>query len=98
VVGASKLHVGAYEDATSWLTQSVAANPNFATTRFLLAAALGQLDRTAEAAAEAQAALSLNPGFTISRCRANPDCNSAAFLQQRENVYDGLRKARVPEL
>ena len=97
VVGASKLHLGAYEDAATWLTQSVAINPNFATARFLLAAAFGHLDRIAEAIAEAQAALALNPGFTISRFRACPDCDNAAFLRQRRNVYDGLRKAHVPE-
>ena len=97
IVGASKLHVGAYEDAATWLTKSIAVNPNFAATRFLLAATFGQLDRTAEAIAEAQAALALNPGFTISRFRANPDCDNPVFLKQRHHVYDGLRKARVPE-
>jgi tetratricopeptide (TPR) repeat protein len=97
IVGASKLHLGAYEDAATWLTQSVAINPNFATTRFLLAAAFGQLDRIAEALPEAQAALALNPGFTISRFRTNPDCDNPVFLKQRHNVYDGLRKAQVPE-
>ena len=96
-VGASKMHLGAYEDAATWLTQSVAVNPNFATTRFLLAAAFGQLDRIAEAFAQARAALSLNPGFTISRFRANPDCNNPVFLKQRQNIYDGLQKAQVPE-
>ena len=96
-VGASKMHLGAYEDAATWLTQSVAVNPNFATTRFLLAAAFGQLDRMAEAFAQARAALALNPGFTISRFRANPDCNNPVFLKQRQNIYDGLQKAHVPE-
>ncbi len=97
IVGASKLHVGRYEDATTWLMQSVAINPNFASTRFLLAAAFAQMDRIQEARAEALAALALNPRFTIDRFRANPDCDTADFLKQRHNVYEGLRKAQVPE-
>jgi len=97
VVGASKLHLGVYDDAATWLTQSAAINPNFASTRFLLAAAFGQLDRTAEAFAEAQTALALNPGFTISLFRAYPECDNAVFREQRHNIYDGLRKAGVPE-
>jgi tetratricopeptide (TPR) repeat protein len=97
IVGASKLHVGRYEDATTWLMQSVAINPNFASTRFLLAAAFAQMDRIPEARAEAGAALALNPRFTIGGFRANPDCDSADFLKQRHNVYEGLRKAQVPE-
>ena len=97
IVGASKLHIGRYEDATTWLMQSVAINPNFASTRFLLAAAFAQQDRIHEARAEAGAALALNPRFTIDRFRANPDCDSPDFLKQRHNVYEGLRKAQVPE-
>jgi hypothetical protein len=28
-IGAAKLHLGEYQDAMKWLTESVAANPNF---------------------------------------------------------------------
>lgn len=54
------MHLGDYEDAAKWLSQSVVVNPNFAIAHFFLAAALGQLGRTKEALAEAQAGLAPN--------------------------------------
>jgi len=95
--GVAKLHLGAYEEAATWLGQSVAAYPHMAITKFFLAAALGQLGRIAEAHVEAEAGLALNPGFTIKRFREHPDCDNPIYLKQRLNVYEGLRKAGVPE-
>ena len=96
-VGAAKLHLGAYEEAAAWLGESVTAYPNLPITRFFLAAALGQLGRTVEAHAEAEAGLALNPGFTIRRFREHPDCDNPIYLKQRHNIYEGLRRAGVPE-
>ena len=95
--GAAKLHSAAYEEAAAWLGQSVTAYPNFALMRFFLAAALGQLGRLKEARAEAEAGLALNPGFTIRRFREHPDCDNPVYLKQRHNIYEGLRRAGVPE-
>ncbi|MBV8440003.1 MAG: adenylate/guanylate cyclase domain-containing protein [Hyphomicrobiales bacterium] len=95
--GAAKLHSAAYEEAAAWLGQSVTAYPNFALTRFFLAAALGQLGRLKEARAEAEAGLALNPGFTIRRFREHPDCDNPVYLKQRHNIDEGLRRAGVPE-
>jgi tetratricopeptide (TPR) repeat protein len=95
--GGASLHLGAYGEAVNWLSQSITANPNFAIAHFLLAAALGQLGRVDEARAEAQAGLALNPAFTIKRFRDAAESDNPIFLKQRHNIYDGLRKAGVPE-
>jgi TolB-like protein/class 3 adenylate cyclase/tetratricopeptide (TPR) repeat protein len=96
-IGAAKLHLGYYEDAAKWLSQSVAANPNFPMAHFFLAAALGQLGRAKEARAEAQTGLALSPTFTISRFRDGAEGDNPIFLKQRHNIYEGLRKAGLPE-
>ena len=96
-IGAAKLHLGDYEGAAKWLSQSVAANPNFPMAHFFLAAALGQLGRTREARAEAQSGLALNPAFTINRFRDGAESDNPIFLKQRHNIYEGLREAGVPE-
>jgi len=38
-----------------------------------------------------------NPSFTISRFRAIVRSDNASFLAQRERIYEGMRKAGVPE-
>ena len=96
-VGAAKLHLGAYEEAAFWAGQSVTAYPHLPIARFFLAAALGQLGRIAEARAQAEAGLALSPGFTIRRFHEQPDCDNPIYLEQRHNIYEGLRKAGVPE-
>jgi TolB-like protein/class 3 adenylate cyclase len=97
-IGAAKLHLGDYEDAAKWLSQSAVANPNFPMSRFFLAAALGQLGRIKEARAEVEAGLALNPDFTITRFRAGAESDNPIFLEQRHNIYEGLRKAGLPEV
>jgi tetratricopeptide (TPR) repeat protein len=96
-IGAAKLHLGDYEEAAKWLGRSVAANPNFPMAHFFLAAVLGQLGRAKEARAEGQAGLALSPTFTISRFRNGAESDNPIFLKQRHNVYEGLRKAELPE-
>jgi tetratricopeptide (TPR) repeat protein len=97
-VGAAKLHLGEYDDAAKWLRQSVMANPNFSMAHFLLAAALGQLGRVKESRAEAEAGLALNSTFTISSFRDGAESDNPIFLKQRNNVYEGLRLAGIPEM
>jgi TolB-like protein/DNA-binding winged helix-turn-helix (wHTH) protein len=96
-VGAAKLHLGEYEDAAKWLRQSVMANPNFSMAHFLLGAALGQLGRVRESHAEAEAGLARNSTFTISSFRDGAESDNPIFLKQRNNVYEGLRLAGIPE-
>jgi tetratricopeptide (TPR) repeat protein len=95
--GMAKIHLGAYEDATRWLSQSVAAKPDFSGAHFLLAAALGQLGQVDEAQAEVRAGLVLDPTGTIRRFRDRVLSDNPMFLKQRQNIVDGLRKAGLPE-
>jgi hypothetical protein len=73
------------------------AYSNWPTPRFWLAAALAHLGRREEACEQARAGLELNPGFTIARLRSWAFSDNPVYLAGRERVYDGLRKAGLPE-
>jgi hypothetical protein len=64
-----------------------------------LCAALAQLDRLQEARSAVKAGLALNPSFSISRARAAWTARSddPTYLGQLEPLFEGLRKAGVPE-
>ena len=64
-----------------------------------MAAALAQLGRIDEAHSAVKAGLALNPAFSISRARAlwTAMSDDPTYLAQLERLYDGLRKAGVPE-
>jgi TolB-like protein len=96
-VGIAKLQVGADTEAITWLRRSIDANRNMPYTHFNLAAALALLDRVDEARATARAGLALDPAFTIRRFRRNLSSDNPIYLAQRERVYEGMRKAGVPE-
>jgi TolB-like protein len=95
--GYAKLSLGADEEAVSWLQRSIDANRNFPLHHFYLAAALAHLGRLDEARAAVQAGLALNPTFTISRFRAGASSDNPVFLVGRERIYEGLRKANLPD-
>jgi tetratricopeptide (TPR) repeat protein len=96
-IGAAKLHLGKDEEAIGWLERSIEANRNHALSQFYLSAALALLGRTREARPAVQAGLAMNPTFTISRFRAGVGSDNPTYLAQRERVYDGMRKAGIPE-
>jgi TolB-like protein/class 3 adenylate cyclase/Tfp pilus assembly protein PilF len=96
-VGAARLHLGKDEEAIGWLERSIEANRNHALSQFYLGAALALLGRTQEARAAVEAGLAMNPTFTISRFRAGAGSVNSTYLSQRQRVYDGLRKAGLPE-
>jgi tetratricopeptide (TPR) repeat protein len=95
--GYAKLHLGRDEEAVAWFRRAVDTNRNYPLTHFFLAAALAQLGRLHEARAAVQAGLGLDPAFTISRYRAGEPSDNPTFLDGRERIYDGMRKAGVPE-
>ena len=64
---------------------------------FALAAALANLGRLEEARATVKAALALDPIFTIAYLHSYPFSDNPTYLAQREHMYDGMRKAGVPE-
>ena len=97
VAGAAKIHLAKDEEALGWLRRSIEANRNYGLSQFYLAAALALLGRLDEARSAMQTGLSLNPTFTISRFRAGVGSDNPTYLAQRERVYDGMRKAGIPE-
>jgi tetratricopeptide (TPR) repeat protein len=98
-VGVAKLHLGGYEQAIAWFRRAIEANRNYPEAYFNLAAALAQLGRLDEARSAVKAGLALNPTFSISRARAawTPMSDDPTYLAQLEPVFEGLRKAGVPE-
>ena len=98
-VGLAKLHLGSYEQAVGWFRRAIETNRNFPVTYFRLAAALAQLGRLDEAHSAVKAGLALNPAFAISRARADWTARSddPTYLARLEPIFDGLRKAGVPE-
>jgi tetratricopeptide (TPR) repeat protein len=98
-VGIAKNQVSSWEQAVGWLRRAIDANRNFPTAYFSLAVALARLGRLNEARFAVKAGLALNPTFTISRARTawTAMSDEPMFLAQREPIFDGLRKAGVPE-
>ena len=96
-VGAAKLGAGRDEEAVEWLTRSIELGPNWPVPQFWLAAALAHLGRLEEAREAARAGLELNPAFTIARLRSSAFSDHPFYLAGRERVYEGMRKAGVPE-
>ena len=95
----AKLHLGSYEEAVTWFRRAIEANRNYPHPNFLLAAALAQLGRIAEARSAIKAGLALNPTFTISRARAawTAMSDDPTYLAQLEPILEGMRKAGLPE-
>jgi TolB-like protein/class 3 adenylate cyclase len=96
-VGAAKLYLGSDEEAVAWFRRSVETNRNYPIPQFYLAAALAELGLLEEARAAVQAGLALDPSFTIRRFRSGASSDNPTYLAQRERIYDGMRKAGVPE-
>jgi TolB-like protein/class 3 adenylate cyclase len=96
---AAKLHLGDWEQAGAWSRRAVEGNRDYARAYFHLAAALAHLGRLDEARSAITTGLALNPGFTIFRARASRTTMSdnPTYLAQLEPIFDGLRKAGVPE-
>jgi TolB-like protein/Tfp pilus assembly protein PilF len=97
LAGAAKIFLGENEAAVSWYRRSIEANRNFALSHFFISAPLAQLGRLNEAKEALAAGLALNPTFTIRRVQANVFSDDPTYLAQRERLYDGLRKAGVPD-
>ncbi len=97
--GLAKLHLGSYEQAAAWCRRAIEANRNYPLPHFLLAAALAQLGRVDEARAAVKAGLVPNPTLAVSRARPTwtAMADDPTYLAQLEPVFDGLRKAGVPE-
>src|SRR5271166_2230871 len=97
--GYPTLYLGSYEQAVAWSRRAVEANRNYPPVYFNLAAALAQLGRLDEARSAVRAGLPLNPAYTVCRRRASWTAQSddPTYLAQLEPIFEGLRKAGVPE-
>lgn len=94
--GLAKLHLGRDEAAIPALQRAAAVNPLFDFPHLYLACAFARLGREAEARASLARFLTLRPGYTIARYRKLTS-GDPTFLAQRERIYDGLRRAGLPE-
>jgi TolB-like protein/Flp pilus assembly protein TadD len=97
IAGGAKFCLGSDEEAVTRFRRCVEISRNYPLVHFHLAAALAHLGRLDEARAAVQAGLAINPTFTISRFRAGVQSDNPTYLAQRERVYEGMRKAGVPE-
>jgi hypothetical protein len=95
--GTARLAHGDDAEAVAWLRRSIECNRNFPFAHFHLAAALALVGSLQEARAAADAGLTLDPGFTIRRYRANALSDNPNYLAARERSYKGMRMAGVPE-
>jgi TolB-like protein/class 3 adenylate cyclase/Tfp pilus assembly protein PilF len=96
--GVAKLLAGRDEEAVTRLKRSIELNPNLLPAAyFVLAAALARVGRVDEARDSARIGLELDPGFTVARIRASPFSDNPVYLAGRERVYEGMRKAGLPE-
>ena len=99
IAGQAKHHLGSYEQAIAWFRRAIEANRNYPAANFHLAAALAQLGRLDEAHSAVRAGLTLNPIFALSRVRTAWTARSddPTYLAQLKSVFEGLRKAGLPE-
>jgi tetratricopeptide (TPR) repeat protein len=97
--GSAKLHLGRCEQAVGLFRRAIEANRNNPPAYLNLAAALAQLGRLDEARSAVRAGLALSPTYTISRRRASWTAQSddPTYLAQLEPIFEGMRKAGVPE-
>jgi tetratricopeptide (TPR) repeat protein len=97
MAGGAKLILGADEEAVARLRSSIELNRNWPLVHFFLAAALANLGKLDEAQAETRVGLKLDSTFTIQRFRAAQESDNQTFLAGKERIFEGMRKAGVPE-
>ena len=97
--GLAKNHIGNWEQAVAWFRRSIEANRNYPPAYFNLAAALAQLGRLDEAHSAVRAGLALNPAYNVARRLAfwTAMSDNPRYLAQLEPIFEGMRKAWVPE-
>ena|SRR5215217_2295374 len=96
-VGVIHLHLEQDAQAIEWLQRAVYLNPKSRFAHLFLASALALANRDEEARREIAEFRQLSPEFTLSRFKALEPSDKPAFLEQRQRVYEGLRRAGLPE-
>jgi TolB-like protein/class 3 adenylate cyclase/Tfp pilus assembly protein PilF len=93
LAGVAALYVGDYEEGLAWLRRSIESHRSFLYPHLALAGALANLGQLDEARAAAQAALSLDPNFTINRLRARASAlDHPRFWLTRSAVLKGCAR------
>jgi TolB-like protein/Tfp pilus assembly protein PilF len=97
--GIAKLQLGSWEQAVAWFRRSIEANRNYPHSHFVLGAAHAQLGRLDEARSAVKAGVALDPTFSVSRARADWTAMSddPTYFTQLQPIFEGLRKAGIPE-
>jgi TolB-like protein/class 3 adenylate cyclase len=99
-LGLADFHLGKFDHAVDRLRKAVEFNPAYARYKTLspyLAAALAIVGHAAEAAEVCAAWLQSTPGITVSKLRAEAASANPVYLAGREPLYEGMRKAGMPE-
>jgi len=98
-VAIAKNILSRWDQAVLWSRRAIEANRNHPVPCFALAVALAHLGRLDESRAAVRSGLALNPAFTVSRARSawTAMSDDPTYLTQLEPVFDGMRKAGVPE-
>jgi hypothetical protein len=91
------VYLGRVVSGIESLRKSVEIDPGWGLAQFTLAGALALAGLLAEAAEACAVARRLAPNFTIGKFRAETVSDNQVYLAQRENLYEGLRLAGVPE-
>jgi TolB-like protein/class 3 adenylate cyclase/tetratricopeptide (TPR) repeat protein len=97
--GLAKNHIGNWEQAVAWFRRSIEANRNYPPAYFNLAATLAQLGRLDEAHSAVRAGLALSPAYNVARRLAfwTAMSDNPRYLAQLEPIFQGMRKAGVPD-
>jgi len=97
-IGWSRFMLGDDVDATEYLRRAVAANPSFSPARMFLTASFGIQGRIEDARAALAAYFRTGAvATTIAQLHANPQSEHPVYLERRERLYEGMRRAGMPE-
>jgi len=97
-IGWVRFLLGDDDGAIEMVRKAIALNPNYSPAYLCLTAAHGMQGRMEAARAALAAYLQTGtPTSTIALVRARPLSTHPNYLVQRERIYEGLRKAGMPE-
>jgi tetratricopeptide (TPR) repeat protein len=95
--GLAKLYLASDEEAVTYFRQAIELDRDLPNAHFYLAASLANLGRLEEAHRSTREGLAINPTYTINGFRTASISDNPTFLAQRKRIYEGMRKADVPE-
>jgi TolB-like protein len=96
-IGVARFMTDQLEEAIFWMRRSPEAYPELAISYCVLASALSLTGHHEEAGAALSKYLHLLPNMTISKLRTERYSNHSVYLAWLERLYEGLRKAGLPE-